>query len=81
MVNNSGLVIHKLVHKKGRRHDYNIYKKNQPVTPKQVVNVFDLEYPGVEKDFPNKYHLYRIKRKDSIGSTTKRRKRIQQKPF
>jgi hypothetical protein len=32
---------------------YSIYKKNQSVTPsKQVVNVFDLGYLGIEKDFP-----------------------------
>ena len=52
MVNNKGLIIHKTNHKKGQRHDYNIYKKNHPITPKQVVNVFDLGYLGVEKDFP-----------------------------
>ncbi len=39
MVNNHGFIIHKTDHKKGKRHDYNIYKKNHPVTPKQVVNV------------------------------------------
>ena len=27
-------------------------KKNHPVTPKDVVNVVDLGYLGVEKDFP-----------------------------
>ena len=32
---------------------YSIYKKNRPVTPKQVVNVFDLGYLGVGKDFPD----------------------------
>jgi hypothetical protein len=31
---------------------YSIYKKNHPVTPKQVVNVIDLGYLGIEKDFP-----------------------------
>ena len=31
---------------------YSIYKRNRPVTPsKQVVNVIDLGYLGVEKDF------------------------------
>ena len=53
VVNNHGLIIHKTNHKKGRRHDYDIYKKNRPVTPKQVVNVFDLGYLGVGKDFPD----------------------------
>ena len=51
-VNNRGYIIHKLGHKKGRRHDYNINKKNHPVTPKDVVNVYNLGYLGVEKDFP-----------------------------
>ncbi len=52
MVNNHGITIHKLRYKKGRRHDYDIYKENHPVTPKKVVNVLDLGYLGVEKDFP-----------------------------
>jgi DDE superfamily endonuclease/Helix-turn-helix of DDE superfamily endonuclease len=52
MVNIHGLIIHKTSKKKGRRHDYDIYKKSHPLTPKQVVNVFDLGYLGVEKDFP-----------------------------
>jgi hypothetical protein len=53
MVNNRGFLIHKVNHhKKGQRHDYDIYKNNHPVTPKQVVNVLDLGYLGVEKDFP-----------------------------
>jgi hypothetical protein len=53
MVNNRGYIIHKVNHhKKGQRHDYDIYKNNHPVTPKQVVNVLDLGYLGVEKDFP-----------------------------
>jgi len=52
MVNNHGFVIHKLGYKKGSRHDYDVYKNNHPMTPKQVVNVFDLGYRGVEKDFP-----------------------------
>jgi hypothetical protein len=31
---------------------YSIYKKNQSVIAIQVVNVFDLGYLGIEKDFP-----------------------------
>jgi hypothetical protein len=54
MVNNRGFILHKANHhKKGKRHDYDVYKNNHPVTPKQVVNVIDLGYlGGVEKDFP-----------------------------
>jgi hypothetical protein len=54
MVNNNVLIIHKLGYKKGRRHDYEIYKENRPATPKQVVNVFDLGYFGIENDFPER---------------------------
>ena len=52
MVNNRGFIIHKVNHKKGRRHGYDMYKNNHPVAPKQIVNMFDLGYLGVEKDFP-----------------------------
>jgi len=53
MVNKPGLIIHKTKHnQRGRRHDYDIYKKNHPVTPKEVVNTYDLGYLGVQKDFP-----------------------------
>ena len=53
MVNNRGYIIHKANHKKGKRHDYDVYKRNHPVTPKQVVNVIDLGYlGGIEKDYP-----------------------------
>ena len=38
MVNNHrGYIIHKANHKKGKKHDYDIYKKNHPVTPKQLL--------------------------------------------
>jgi hypothetical protein len=67
MVNNRGFIIHKTDHKKGRRHDYSIYKENHPLTPKQVVNVVDLGYLGIEKDFP-----------EQLSSIPKRKKRNQE---
>jgi hypothetical protein len=67
MVNNQGIILHKLGHKNGRRHDYDIYKENYPLTPKEVVNVFDLGYLGVEKDFP-----------EQLSSLPKRKKRNQE---
>ncbi len=67
MVNNQGVIIHKTKHKKGRRHDYDTYKKNHPVTPKQVVSVFDLGYLGVGKDF-----------QEQISSIPNRKKRRQE---
>ena len=39
---------------------------NHPITPKEVVNVFDLGYLGVEKDFP-----------EQLSSLPKRKKRNQ----
>ncbi len=66
MVNNlDGLIIHKANYKKGKRHDYDIYKKNHPVTPKEVVNVFDLGYFGVEKDYPEQIRHYLAERRDT----------------
>src|SRR4051794_15596872 len=66
VVNNHGIIIHKLGYKKGRRHDYDIYKKNHPVTPKQVVNVFDLGYLGVEKDLPEQISSLPNRKKRSL---------------
>jgi hypothetical protein len=63
MVNKYGYILHKANHKKGRRHDYDIYKKTHPCTPKQVVNVLDLGYLGVEKDFPEQLSALPFKRK------------------
>ena len=45
---------------------YSVYKKNHPVTPKEVVTVVDLGYLGVEKDFPEQLSShYHVKRKKS----------------
>ena len=44
-------------------------KKNHPVTPKQVVNVLDLGYLGIEKGFPRTTIMhYRIKRRETNKS-------------
>jgi hypothetical protein len=65
MVNNRGFIIYKTSKKKGRRHDYNIYKENRPTTPKEILNVFDLGYLGVEKDYPEQLSQhYLIERKE-----------------
>jgi hypothetical protein len=63
MVNNRGYILHKVNHKKGRRHDYDVYKKNRHLIPKQVVNVLVLGYLGVEKDFPEQLSALPYKRK------------------
>ena len=63
MVNNRDYILHKARKKKGRKHDYDVYKKNHPVTPKQVVNVLDLGYLGVETDFPEQLSALPCKKK------------------
>ena len=41
MVNNEGLILlHKTKHNGGRKHDYDVYKNNHPITPIQVENLF-----------------------------------------
>ena len=53
MVNGEGtILLHKTDHKRGRMHDYEIFKNKHPITPLQVENVFDLGYMGVKNDFP-----------------------------
>jgi len=70
MVNDHGYILHK----KGRRHDYDTYKKNHPLTPKDVVNVFDLEYLGVEKDFPEQLSALPYKKKRKQEELSKEEK-------
>jgi hypothetical protein len=53
MVTNHGLIIHKTGHKKGKRHDYGIYKKSPAAAPKQVVRVSDIGYLGGGSEFPD----------------------------
>ena len=78
-VNNRGFIIHKLRYKKWRKRDYDIYKENQPSTPKEVVNVFDLGYLGVEKDFLEQLSVLpnRKKRNQELS----RRERVQHESF
>jgi len=64
MVNKEGKILHKSRHhKKGRQHDYTVYKDEQPQTPSQVENVLDLGYLGCEKDFPTVKYSLPIKKK------------------
>jgi DDE superfamily endonuclease/Helix-turn-helix of DDE superfamily endonuclease len=70
-VNESGLIIHKSIHKQiGKKHDYNIYKKNRPELPKNVERMFDLGFLGVEKDFPEQRSSLPIKKKEKDHELT-----------
>ncbi|HEY6535566.1 MAG TPA: hypothetical protein VIY08_07180 [Candidatus Nitrosocosmicus sp.] len=43
-VNNQCIIIHTLGQKEGIMHDYDIYKRNQYMIPKQVADGYDLGY-------------------------------------
>lgn len=74
MVNNQGLVLHKTDHDKGRRHDYDVYKYNHPVTPAQVENVVDLGYLGIQNDFPKVKSVLPHRKKRKMDLTKEERR-------
>ena len=53
-----------------KRQDYDIYKKNHPIMPKDVVNVYDLGYLGVQKDFPEQLSSIPNRRKRNCESSS-----------
>jgi hypothetical protein len=63
MANNQVFFMRKTDHKRELRHDYSRYKNNHSIIPDQVVNVFDLGYLGVEKDFPEQLSALPYKKK------------------
>ena len=72
MVNKKGEILHKSKHhKKGRQHDYKVYKDEHPVTPKSVKNYYDLGYVGVEKDFPDVKVVLPVKKIRNVELTEK----------
>ena len=80
-VNKDGYILHKVAYKKGRRHDYDVYKNNHPVIPKQVLNVVDLGYLGIEKDFPDQLSALpcRKKRNQDLSQEEKEDNKIHSK--
>ncbi|MGA7044194.1 MAG: transposase family protein [Nitrososphaeraceae archaeon] len=66
MVNSEGLILHKTEHKKGRKHDYEIFKNKPPLIPLQVENVFDLGYMGVQNDFPTVKSVLPVRKKKNV---------------
>jgi hypothetical protein len=76
MVHNRGYILHKVAHKKGKRHDYDVYKNDHPVIPKEVVTVVDLGYLGVEKDIPaeqlsSHYHIKKNRNQEELSQEEK----------
>jgi hypothetical protein len=75
MVNKKGKILHKSKHhKKGRQHDYTVYKDEHPVTPPNVKNYYDLGYVGIEKDFPDVKAVLPVKKKRNIELTKKEKR-------
>ena len=63
-VNEEGMIIYKSKNKQiGKRHDYNIYKKNYPKLPKDVMSMYDLGFLGCREGFPDRNHPYISKRR------------------
>ena len=79
MVNGEGLILHKTEHKKGRKHDYEIFKNNHPITPIQVENVFDLGYMGVKNDFPTVKSVLPFRKKRKKGELSNEEKKHNRK--
>jgi len=80
MVNHRSIIIHKTGHKKGRRGiDYDIYKKDHPFTPKQVVNIFDLYRIPCwrRKGFPKINIIHTEKKEEEKYRTITRRNKLQ----
>jgi DDE superfamily endonuclease/Helix-turn-helix of DDE superfamily endonuclease len=77
MVNSEGTILHKTDHKRGRMHDYEIFKNNHPITPIQVENVFDLGYMGIQNDFPTVKSVlpFRKNRKSELSNEEKKHNR------
>ncbi len=65
MINKRGIILYKTKHKQlEKRHDYKVYKKNYPVTPKEMESILDLGFLGVEeKDYPEQISSLPIKKK------------------
>jgi hypothetical protein len=66
MVNSEGLILHKTKHKGVRKHDYDVYKNNHPITPIQVENLFDLDYLGIQNDFPTVKSVLPFRKKKNV---------------
>ena len=79
MVNGEGTILHKTGHKRGRIHDYEIFKNNHPTTPPQVENVFDLGYMGVKNDFPTVKSVLPFRKKRKKGELSNEEKKHNRK--
>ena len=75
MVNIEGTILHKTDHKRGRMHDYDVYKNKHPITPLQVENVLDLGYMGIQNDFPTVKSVLPFRKKRKKGELSNEEKK------
>ena len=78
VVNTGGLIVHKTKHVRGRKHDYDVYKKDTPSMPPEIKIEGDLGYQGMKKDFPDRKTKLPVKKKKG-KSLTKKEKRYNRK--
>jgi len=71
VVNNFGIIIHKLGYKRGRRHDYDIYRVILLLQKRLLM--YYLGYLGIERDFPQQLSSlpYRKKRNKDLSQEEK----------
>jgi hypothetical protein len=73
----SGLIIHKTNHARGRRHDYDLFKRSHPELPKGVRPGVDLGYDGIQNDFPKLEAMIPFKRRSpGRGHSGEKAKRL-----
>lgn len=72
-VNRDGLIIHKTSHARGRRHDYDVFKRNHPELPEKVRPELDLGYDGIQNDFPEMNPIIPFKRRRGKKLTEEQR--------
>ena len=82
MVNGEGtILLHKTNHKRGRIHDYEIFKNKHPITPLQVENVFDLGYMGIQNDFPTVKSVFPFRKNRKKSELPNEEKKHNRKHF
>ncbi len=72
MINDQDIIIYKSGHKKGRRHDYDIYQGNRPTALKKVVNIFNLGYLRLRKKFSSTKIILPNRKKVNQGLSKKK---------
>jgi len=72
-VNEKGLIIHRTNHGRGRKHDYDVFKRSHPELPQGVRPGVDLGYDGIQNDFPELDALIPFKRRRGRKLTAKER--------